>query len=353
MSRFTLRLGGASLATMLAACTTPGAAHRSAPGPEPGDRADDAPTHAAAKHDATKVLAARSQRWLDERACALSCHTTMPFVLAADRLGPDAATVRAAVVQRVLARVAAWDTVDVWYGSSPAKTAESRGTEAVLNALALATVEPEAAAPAFAHLVSTQRGDGAWDWLDFGLLPWEGAGGEVLGASLAAVAIGGAPAGAVPTASVQALAGFLERAAGDADLHGRLAVAWGSTKIPGGIGASVVQSATARAVALQAADGGWSAAAMASRGEHDPPAQASDAYATAFATFALAHFDDAGSRAAVEAGRGWLRKHQKRDGAWAGVSVNSDARFNRGLATDMATAFAVLALSNPRDTIAP
>ena len=44
------------------------------------------------------------------------------------------------------------------------------------------------------HLWSTQRGDGpeagSWDWLDFGLEPWEAGDGRVFGATLAARAVG-------------------------------------------------------------------------------------------------------------------------------------------------------------------
>ena len=80
---------------------------------------------------------------------------------------------------------------------------ESRGTEAVLNALILARAltpqqsrrEPsESYATALGVLWETQRSYGAWDWLDFGLEPFESVDAAYYGATLAALAIGSYPA---------------------------------------------------------------------------------------------------------------------------------------------------------------
>src|SRR5207247_7883795 len=95
------------------------------------------------------------------------------------------------------------------------KKVESRGTEAVLNALILATADEERhrgtpsepTRAAFGQLWRTQRADGAWDWLDFGLEPFESAGAAYYGATLAALAVGAA-AGSSAGPSAEATAGM-------------------------------------------------------------------------------------------------------------------------------------------------
>src|SRR5205814_7213626 len=104
-------------------------------------------------------------------------------------------------------RVESWDRLataefGLFYDFNDAKKKESWGTEAVLNAAVLAfddrhqrrTTPSDATKRAFANLwkVQAQTGDhkGSWDWLDFGLEPWESKEARYVGAALAAVALG-------------------------------------------------------------------------------------------------------------------------------------------------------------------
>src|SRR3954470_14123075 len=77
-----------------------------------------------------------------------------------------------------------WETYathQVLYDFNERRQIESRGTEAVLNAVILTSAdrakhlsEPgPATKTALARLWETQRPDGRWDWLEFGLEPWE------------------------------------------------------------------------------------------------------------------------------------------------------------------------------------
>ena len=79
------------------------------------------------------------------------------------------------------------------------------------------------------------------------------------------------------------------------------------------------------------------------------PHQGSDGYATAFATFVLQQLDDARLAAPIARGLAWLQLNQKADGRWETLSPNKDRSeeedFTRLLASDIATAFAVLALT--------
>ena len=100
----------------------------------------------------------------------------------------------------VTRRVETYDTQQLFYDFNEAKKVESRATEAVLNALILASVDAEkerrvssgVIRRAFQRMWQTQRADGAWDWLDFGLEPFESAGATYYGATLAAMAVGSA-----------------------------------------------------------------------------------------------------------------------------------------------------------------
>src|SRR5206468_7227565 len=90
------------------------------------------------------------------------------------------------------------DAHRVLYERSESKKTQSRGPAAVLNALILTSADaapsrPQLSAPtqkALQRLWQTQRSDGAWDWLDFGLEPFETIDGAYQGATLAALAVG-------------------------------------------------------------------------------------------------------------------------------------------------------------------
>ena len=82
---------------------------------------------------------------------------------------------------------------------------ESWGTESVLNALLLSLNDrrlglhgpSDSTREALRNLWALQQADGpdagSWDWLDFGLRPWEASEARYYGAALAAIAVGSAP----------------------------------------------------------------------------------------------------------------------------------------------------------------
>src|SRR5262245_29214487 len=167
------------------------------------------------REGAAKYLDERMELWFttakklrtgqSETAC-VSCHTTIPYVLARPALrramGVSAATpLERRLVEETTRRVESYGDHQPLYDFNESKKTESRGTEAVLNALILASAdaaqnrrEPsEATQQAFDQMWKTQRPDGAWDWLDFGLEPFESVDGAYYGATLAALAIGIAP----------------------------------------------------------------------------------------------------------------------------------------------------------------
>jgi squalene-hopene/tetraprenyl-beta-curcumene cyclase len=341
---------------------------------------------AAARH-----LDARASEWIGsattqrgegtDRVSCLSCHTSLPYLLARPSLrraaGEDGP---AAPAERLLAdvrrRVKHWDDLGTprfpfYYGDDDAKKAESRGTETVLSALVLATEDRRRGlkAPgvstreALRHLWATQRTDGAdegsWDWLDFGLHPWEA--GEVspyFGATLAAIAVGTAPGDANsdgdPAArrGVERLRRYLRDRVGKQGLHNILWTLWASTTLDGILTPDERRRVVDQVFEAQQADGGWSLASLATckRRDGTPQHPGPDGYATGLALHALRLAGVPGDDPRMARGLSWLRANQQPSGAWAGHSLNAkrDPRTHTGkFMSDAATAFAVLALTDP------
>ena len=328
---------------------------------------------------AAAYLDARQAWWMDWPTAArdrgtfcVSCHTTTPYALARTALRTGATgTMPGAVERRLLenveTRVTAWHGVEPFYSDEqfrPPKTSESRGTEAILNALILANRDARAGSlskitrQAFDNLWALQvpTGDaaGAWPWLNFRLEPWETAAAQYYGAALAAVAVGSAPGGYGSTAGIQTqvarLREYLRREADTQHLFNRLTALWASTLLPGSLDAHQRQAIIDETLRLQREDGGWSLALLGTfeRSDGTPLDTGSDGYATGLVTYALQRAGVAPDDARLVNGLAWLRRHQDADGSWPASSLNKDrdpasdrGRFMR----DVATAYAVLALT--------
>lgn len=169
----------------------------------------------------------------DHDTSCVSCHTTLPYALARSALrsplGETGPTIpETDLLADVSKRVALWNEVDPYYPDQTVglpKTSESRGTEAILNALILSTRDAREGQlasetlQAFENLWKLQftRGEGAggWAWLYFGLAPWESEGAAYFGAALAAVAVGVAPNDYATSTEIQehvaSLSAYLQR----------------------------------------------------------------------------------------------------------------------------------------------
>lgn len=332
---------------------------------------------------AARYLDGRMSWWLtwpgaerDRGTSCVSCHTVLPYALARSSLrrvlSERAASIPEEVMlERVTTRVRLWRDVEPYYPDQTRglpKTSESRGTEAVLNALVLATRDAEMGARsddlelAFANLWELQmrRGplEGAWAWLNFGLEPWEAPRSSYFGAALAAIAIGRAPGGYAATPAIQEqlalLRKYLRKGADEESLFNRLMILWASSELSGVLDPSQRQAIVNATLAVQKTDGGWSLAALApwQRIDGSVLGDESDGYATALAVLALQRAGDAAAAVPVEKGRTWLVAHQNAEtGAVPARSINKDrdpktdqARFM----TDAATALASLVLSERR-----
>jgi hypothetical protein len=309
----------------------------------------------------------------DRGTFCVSCHTVAPYALARPALartlgetGPSPAARE--LFANVSKRVGLWNEVAPYYPDQTRgipKTSESRGTEAVLNALVLASRDAAAGAmaddtrAAFANMWALQMrtGDlnGAWAWLNFHLEPWESDGGPFFGAAMAVAALGRAPGGYASSAEagphVNGLRAYVSKSFDGQNLFNRLTMIAAASRMEG-IVTHAQRTKVADAVAArQQTDGGWSLSAFGDfkRGDDTPLVATSDGYATALAVIALGEAPGTAPHPALARGAEWLRKNQDTaTGKWRATSLNkhrdpaSDpARFMN----DAATAYAALALA--------
>src|SRR5262249_50066104 len=308
-------------------------------------------------------LEARAQDWIDHTPrvgenvpCVMSCHTTHTFLVSRPALGALATgdtfdRIRMRLAERVDEASDLRAAISYYGAPGSDKERESRATEGVMNAATLALADRATGAEhaitrtAFDRMWQVQRADGGFDWLDFGLEPWESAGDW--GSALAAMAAGAmpGPARAAHAGELARLAGFLRARlhapANPMRLHARVMLLRAGVALPGLLDPRDRDALVATIAAAQRDDGGWSLAAWGRGSNLHAPA--SDSYATAFASLALCEAGHRDARAVA-----WLVAHRNDDGSWSGRSVNDTDARGRLYMSDAATAYAALALQTCR-----
>jgi len=366
--------------------------------PASGAPADTARWDAAA---AARYLDARMDLWWtnakvlktgDADARCISCHTAVPYALArpslrrvAGETTPTAHEQRIAETAKLRVEVGA--ARQPFYDNSEDKKRESRGVESVLNALVLTSrdanrrdtgVSPDTQA-ALSQMWSAQRADGSWDWLNFGLEPYEAPDAVFHGAALAAMAAGTASHLASTSntratdAGVDRLRTFLSTNVSSQRLFNQAWALLAAGQLDGVLSGTQRDAVVRALKERQRPDGGWSMADLgawhwdkteapfSSPGTTDASLLAtSDGYATGLVVYALRRGHVPASDASVVNARAWLTSHQQTgtvtDPAWApwrAHSLNFDREhggpkgeaWRRMFMSDLATAFAVLGLS--------
>ena len=345
---------------------------------------------------AARYLDARMEVWWaqgkplrtgDGQTVCVSCHTAVPYALARPALRavlgdrtPTSHEVK--MLDYVRRRVTSTAADQPYYDHTEAKKIESRGVESVLNAVVLTHLdhapEPDAALRmAMAKLWDAQRPDGAWDWLDFGLEPYETPDAVFYGASAAALAAG-SPAGQRASSDAKGKAGIerlrrdLQSNVGSQRLFNRAWALIAAAQLEGALSKADRAAIVAALESKQRADGGWSMNDLGpwrwqrSEAPFAPPGKvdsdllaASDAYATGLVIYALRQSGETTDRGPIKKGQAWLRSHQlaprHTDPAWSpwrAHSLNFDREhggakgepWRRLFMSDLATAFAALAL---------
>jgi squalene-hopene/tetraprenyl-beta-curcumene cyclase len=345
---------------------------------------------------AAAYLDARMDSWFanatqlktgDTKTACVSCHAGLAYALARPALrrlmhvdAPSAQEIR--LIDETTRRVETYGSHQVLYDSNERRQIESRGTEAVLNAVILTSADAarnqhEASAPtkkALARLWETQRADGRWDWLDFGLEPWETIEAAYHGATFAAFAVGTAPSphDQVAVAGIERLRAYLSSNYPAQNLYNRTWALLASRRLKSVVTDAQRDALIDELVRAQRDDGGWSLETMGpwKWSKTAPPVKSpgdvdaslltqSDGYATGLVVYTLKQADVAASNEAIRKGIRWLTANQRAipmsdvpGRAWRAHSLNYDREhggekgepWRRLFMSDTATAFAILAL---------
>jgi squalene-hopene/tetraprenyl-beta-curcumene cyclase len=268
------------------------------------------------------------------------------------------------LVDNVTKRVRLWKEIQPYY---PNQAGASRGTEAVLNALILASYDARSGKlsddtrSAFREMWSLQESTGpergAWQWIEFNNEPWEAYDSPYYGATLAAITVGLAPEDYRSAPEIQQdlklLGEYLNREYAKQTLLNRISLLWASVRIPEILKPGQQESIVNEILSKQQADGGWSASSLVGtwkRRDGTGLVKRSDGYATGLITYVLQQAGVSRDNVHVRAGLSWLARNQAwRDGHWEAYSLNEwhFDLFPVGyhFMNDAATAYAVLALT--------
>jgi hypothetical protein len=382
-----------------AVCVPPGLAAAAAPAPSQpipqASTARNAPT-TWDQQAAAEYLDDRMDLWFEKarklrtgqgNTTCVSCHMTVPYALARPALRKAAGVSEptpqeAKLLDETLRRV---DT----YGShdplSKGKAEQSCGTEAVLNLLILAGEDARqnrqapsgATRKALEELWKEQRADGAWNWLDTGLEPYESTDSLYYGAALAAMALGTAPAyaddaGQYASSGLAKLRSYVKANYAGQNLHSRAWMLLASTRLAGLLSRDQTDALATELQREQNADGGWSlyklgpwtwSKASPPYGPEGKPDVAllskSDAYATGLLAYALRQAGLPAGHPSLKRATAWLEANQgewqidrNHWNCWRTYSLNYDHEhggddgepWRRMFMSDAATAFTALAL---------
>jgi len=361
-------------------------------GPSGGSSTSWDPAAAAAYLDARMDLWFANGTKLktgDTQTACVSCHAGLAYALSRPMLRRvmhvDApSTQEARLIADTTRRVETYGTHQVLYDFNERRQIESRGTEAVLNAVILTSADAarnlrEPSAPtkkALARLWETQRPDGRWDWLEFGLEPWETIEAAYHGATFAAFAVGTAPGqpDALAAAGIERLRTYLSTNYQSQHLYNRTWALLASARMKRVVTDAQRDSLIDELVRAQRDDGGWSLQAMGpwKWSKTAPPVKSpgdldasllsqSDGYATGLVVYTLKQAGVAQGHDAIRKGIRWLEANQRATPladvpglAWHAHSLNYDREhggekgepWRRLFMSDTATAFAILALAD-------
>ena len=312
----------------------------------------------------------------DHETFCISCHTSLTYALGRPALRSALAETAPSnseqqILDNVRKRVRMWADVEPFYSDAKhgaPKSEEARAMEAILDALILTSYDARAGSfsaesrQALDNVLALQYKSGekagAWIWLNFHNEPWEADDSQYWGVTLAAIAIGNAPASyrsAPPVReAVKLMSGYLQREAAGQSLLNRLALLWAASKTPDLLTPEQQKTIVRDLLAKQQEDGGWSTSSLMPSGwkrkDDTPLDTGSDGYATAIVAFILQQSGTLRSSRELTRAIAWLAENQDRTtGQLPATSPNKkrDPASDAGkFMSDAATAYAALAFES-------
>ncbi len=298
----------------------------------------------------------------DHETFCVSCHTSLPYALGRPALRAPLAEQAPSASERKLLdnvgkRESIWNEALPFYNdekNGAPKSAESRGTEAVLNALILARYDVPAAKDAIRNMwalqLKTGEKRGAWTWLNFHNEPWEADDSAFWGAALGGLAAGLAHDNSEE--NIALLADYLQREQQSQSTLHRAVALWASGKLPRLLKPEHRAAIVEDILSKQRPDGGWSESSLVikdwKRRDGTPMDEASDGYGTGLMVAALRQSGVTSADAQIAKGIAWLEHNQDSGGAWLATSMNKkrDPASDAGrFMSDAATAYAAIALT--------
>jgi squalene-hopene/tetraprenyl-beta-curcumene cyclase len=307
----------------------------------------------------------------DHGTFCISCHTVVPYAMARSTLRTELGETGMAAPEKIMVdnvekRVSHWSEMAPYYSDAidgPGKTAQSRATEAVLNAVILASYDARQGhlrpitRTAFDNAWALQQNSGGWQWQDFDLAPWESAQSAYQGAALFLFEVGNAPDHYATEPEVQKraerLRAYLRQQYATQPFMNKLYVLWASTKVDGLL---TNDESTALLYTLQNAqqdDGSWklSLFEIPKRSVRSLLPSPSDGLVTSLVVLVMEETNISPTNSTLKRGLAWLDQHQETDGNWPASSMNErrDPKSDIGrFMSDAATGFAVLALEKAK-----
>jgi len=325
---------------------------------------------------AADYLDARQKEWFAWKPAnapggpCVSCHTGVTYLLARPALRralgeSEPTSYEMGLTTALRARVDKKVAQELFpaFAKEP-RASQAIGVEAILCALFLTLDEAErpslsaAALQAFDRMWSLQilegKAKGAWAWFDLDLDPWETPASPFYGATLAAMAVGSAPAEyrARPEVRrrVAELTAYLKREQQAQPLHNRLMLLWASTKLSEVLPRSGQKSIMREIWQKQEADGGWTIDALGPWKTHPAatPSVGSNSYATALTALAMRKAGVARADPGMIRALNWLKERQDRQaGFWTAQSMNKQygpGSMQSRFMQDAASAYSAMAL---------
>lgn len=307
------------------------------------NRSDEPLAATLSMRNARQFLDGAALAWTQGLRCG-TCHTNYAYMIGRPSLG--AATPASEQVRTFFEKYAAsfdtdrerveWPTQVV--ATSVTLSLNDAATTGRLHAMTREALE---------WMWTLQRDDGAWEWIKTERPPLEAD--DYYGAVFAAVGVGHAPdryaESAAATSGLAKLRAYLKRNT-PPNLHHEAMLLWASMRLADLMPSEQQAATTAKLLALQRADGGWSLPSLGNwirrdGTPNDREGAPSDGYGTGFVVYVLRQTGIPAAHPAIARAVEWLKTNQRESGRWFTRSLSQDTYH---FISHAGTAYAAMAL---------